>query len=116
MGQFSFSEVVDFVKSCPDMYLGYGSFWGSCDAWFDDLMVFDRVLSADDVTALNAAERIGHDFTGISNTRPNAHDARTESAVYNLQGQRVAASGGQASLARLPHGIYICNGKKFVVK
>ena len=110
MGQFSFSEVVDFVKSCPDMYLGYGSFWGSCDAWFDDLMVFDRV------TALNAAERIGHDFTGISNTRPNAHDARTESAVYNLQGQRVAASGGQASLARLPHGIYICNGKKFVVK
>lgn len=116
MGQFSFSEVVDFVKSCPDMYLGYGSFWGSCDAWFDDLMVFDRVLSADDVAALNAAERIGHDFTGISNTRPNAHDARTESAVYNLQGQRVAASGGQASLARLPHGIYICNGKKFVVK
>ncbi len=107
---FNFAEVVDHVQSCPTMLLGYGSFWGSTDAYYDDLMVFNRPLSASDVRALSTAETAGHDFTGIETvktTQPSVIDTN----IYNLSGQRVGTS-----LDGLPRGIYIRQGKKFVVK
>ena len=73
-------------------------------------MVFDRALSADDVLTLNAAERSGHDFTGID-TITSRPSMTTDSSIYNLSGQRVGTS-----TVGLPRGIYIRNGRKFVVK
>lgn len=29
--QFDYNEMIDFVASCPYMYMGYGSFWGSAE-------------------------------------------------------------------------------------
>lgn len=49
---FDRSRVIDFVKSTNHFYLGLGSFWGSADASFDDLMIYSRALSADDVKGL----------------------------------------------------------------
>ncbi len=109
---FDYNEIVDFVTTCPNMYIGYGSFWGSAEASFDDLMVFDRVLTRTDVRGLNMAENRVHDFTPTGITTVTT-DRNTPAAtrVYNLQGQCV----GQ-SLSGLRPGIYIQGGKKYVVK
>lgn len=110
LGQFGFAEVVNFARSTANMYIGYGSFWGSADASFDDLRVYDRVLSADDVAALYVTEINGSNLTGIAAvTAPRP--AVNASAVYNLQGQQVGMS-----LDGLPRGIYIRGGRKFVVR
>lgn len=106
---FNFDETVTFVRNCPTMFLGYGSFWGSSDAYFDDLMVFDRILSADDVMGLYAAEVSGHNFTGISS--PSAVHRSADPSVYNLNGQRMGTS-----TEGLPRGIYIRQGKKIIVR
>lgn len=59
---FDRSKVIDFVKSTPYFYLGLGSFWGSADACFDDLMIYDRELTADDVKSLNTLLNRVSDF------------------------------------------------------
>ncbi len=109
---FDYNEVVDFAAACPNMYIGYGSFWGSADASFDDLLVFDRVLTRTDVRGLNMAENRVHDFapTGIA-VVTDGRRAAASGKVYNLQGQCV----GQ-SLSGLRPGIYIWQGRKYVVK
>lgn len=110
--QFDYNEFVDFVAACPNMYIGYGSFWGSAEASFDDLLVFNRVLTRTDVRALNMAENRVHDFTptGISTIATTSH-ATTSHKVYNLQGQCVGTS-----LSGLQPGVYIQGGRKYVVK
>ncbi|MBM6992285.1 MAG: family 43 glycosylhydrolase [Prevotella sp.] len=108
--QFNYSEILTLVKNCPNLYLGYGSFWGSTNVYYDDLMVFDRVLSADDILSLNAAERNGHDFTGIDEVTTQ-RKTTTDNSIYNLSGQRVGTT-----IEGLPRGIYIRQGKKFIVK
>ncbi len=109
---FDYGEIVDFVASCPNMYLGYGSFWGSAEASFDDLLVFDRVLSRTDVRALNMAENRVHDFTptAIAAIRDDRH-ATADPKVYNLQGQCVGTS-----IKGLQPNLYIQGGRKYVVK
>ncbi len=110
--QFDYNEIVDFVASCPNMYIGYGSFWGSAEASFDDLLVFDRVLSRTDVRGLNMAENRVHDFTptGIAE-QPVVDRPAASTKVYNLQGQQVGTT-----LTGLRPGIYIQGGRKYVVK
>ncbi len=110
--QFDYNEIVDFVAACPNMYIGYGSFWGSAEASFDDLLVYDRVLSRTDVRGLNMAENRVHDFTatGVTAVTTGRH-ATDGHRVYNLQGQCVGTS-----LQGLQPGLYIQGGKKHVVK
>ena len=43
-------------------------------------------------------------------------DSTVRGAVYNLQGVRVAESSDAETLRRLPAGVYIVKGKKFVVR
>lgn len=109
--QFDYNEVVDFVTRCPNMYLGYGSFWGSADASFDDLLVYDRVLSRTDVRGLNMAENRVTDFSATGINTIAAPSRPADHRVYNLQGQCVGNS-----LATLPAGIYIQNGRKVIKK
>lgn len=108
-GQFDYNEMVDFVAACPNMYFGYGSFWGSADASFDDLLVYDRVLSRADIRGLNMAENRVHDFTATGISTVTATHGTESRAVYNLLGQKVGE--GWSSL---PAGIYIVGGKKRV--
>lgn len=110
--QFDCNELVDFVASCSNMYLGYGSFWGSAEASFDDLLVFNRVLTRTDVRALNMAANREHNFTPTGIVAPIANRRATaDPKVYNLQGQCVGLS-----LSGLRPGVYVQNGKKYVVK
>ena len=109
--QFDYNEMIDFVASCPYMYMGYGSFWGSAEASFDDLLVFDRVLSRTDVRGLNMAENRVHDFTPTGIATVTAGQRVADFRVYNLQGQCVGTS-----LQGLQPGLYIQDGRKYVVK
>ena len=106
---FDRSLVLDFVTSAKYFYLGIGSFWGSAEASFDDLMIYNRELSATDVSGLNTLlNRVNPidsgTFVGISG--PTASPVPATSAapgIYDLTGRRVQAPS---------RGIYIVNGRK----
>ena len=105
---FDYSRIVDHLAASSNLYLGYGSFWGSPDARFDDVMVFDRALSLTEVMALRQMTDRAFDFSSLaSGIASVAMPTPASTAVYDLQGRRVE----QPS-----RGLYIINGKKIVIK
>lgn len=114
---FNKQLVIDHVKSASFFYLGLGSFWGSADAMFDDLLIYNRELKADDVKALNAMMTRVNDFTpeGVEKavsigeiTVDNvAATPSVRQGIYDLMGRKVE---------RPTRGIYIVNGKKVLYK
>jgi len=61
--EFDRSLVTRFASTAKYFYLGLGSFWGSADACFDDLMIYSRELEATDVRALNTLLNRVWDFS-----------------------------------------------------
>lgn len=111
-GSFDYADVIRFVRQAPYLYLGYGSFWGSAEVLMDDLLVYDRELTASDVRALNTMMNRVTDFTtGIGGTdisvvKDNAQTVG-DGAIYDLTGRRV----------QVPRkGLYIVNGKKVLYR
>lgn len=109
---FDYGLVLDFVKSAKYLYLGLGSFWGSADAYFDDLMIYDRELTSDDVKGLNIALNQVNDFSptdpvGIDDINVTESTTSSSVGIYDLYGRKVTAP---------TKGIYIVNGKKVYVK
>lgn len=105
------ANVVAKVASMRYFYLGLGSFWGSADCYFDDVMIYNREMSASDVRALNTMANRVTDFskgtgTGIQ-TIMSAGQESAPSGIYDLQGRRVANPS---------RGLYIVNGKKILIK
>ena len=113
--EFDRSLVLDFVKSAKYFYLGLGSFWGSADAYFDDLMIYNRELSADDVAGLNTLLNRVNNFdtdtadgiTEIAAAESAASVPAYKQGIYDLMGRRVIVPG---------KGFYIVNGKKVLFK
>jgi arabinan endo-1,5-alpha-L-arabinosidase len=108
--EFNRSLVLDFVTSAKFFYLGLGSFWGSADARFDDLMIYNRALSADDVKGLSTLlNRINpfNDGTIVGVEQLPSSDAPAiplaQQGVYDLTGRKVAQP---------DKGLYIVDGKK----
>ena len=82
------------------------------DSASGDLSVFNHVLTRTDVRALNMAANREHNFTPTGIVAPIANRRATaDPKVYNLQGQCVGLS-----LSGLRPGVYVQNGKKYVVK
>lgn len=109
---FDRSLVVNHVKSAKYLYLGMGSFWGSADVMFDDLMVYDRELTADDVKTLNTMLTRVNDFTpeavSISDVVIDRNDSSIlRGNIYDLMGRKVN---------KPQKGMYIMNGRKVFVK
>lgn len=110
---FDYSLVTDFVKSSKYFYLGLGSFGGSAEAYFDDLMIYDRELSADDVKGLNTALNRVNDFspnaeTSIEQIAETSYATdKVREGIYDLYGRKVAVP---------TRGIYIVNGKKTYIR
>ncbi len=106
---FDYNAIVDLLTASPSFYLGYGSFWGSPDASFDDVVVYNRPLTKmADVAALNQMMNRAFNFgslsTGIADLQ---RQAPAVGQLYDLQGRRVS----QPAKA----GIYIMNGKKHFI-
>ncbi len=107
-GDFDYKAVLDFVVGAPYLFLGYGSFWGSADASFDDLIVYRRELSATDVRALNTMCNRVTDFTtgeggtGIEVIERDKNRSPSPT-LYDLTGRKVT---------KPARGIYIRDGRK----
>ncbi len=102
---FDHSKVIDFVKNAKYFYLGLGSLWGSADACFDDLMIYDRELTNNDVKGLNTMLNAVNDFSPAAVSVEEIVDDKDvhHNGVYDLYGRKVMAPS---------KGIYIVNGKK----
>lgn len=59
---FDYSLVTKFVSEATHFNLGYGSFWGSALADIDDVIIYGRALSSNEVKGLNAVENWNKDF------------------------------------------------------
>jgi arabinan endo-1,5-alpha-L-arabinosidase len=104
---FDYNYIVDHLTLCKEFWLGKGSFWGSPDACFDDVIIYNKPLTSTEVSALFRMESRVFDFrslidTGIHAVQNNS-DERTANAVYDLQGRRVEHP---------KRGFYIINNKK----
>lgn len=112
VSSFDYGRIIDFVKGCKYFYLGNGSFWGSAPAWFDDVMIYNRALTTQQVSALKTVESRyfdWHEATGIDvllyspQQVQDKHSLNYQSSVYNLQGMKVNDN---------YKGIVIINGRK----
>lgn len=105
---FDYNLILDLMALSEELYLGNGSFWGSADARFDDVMVYDRALSMLEVMAL--AQMIDRGNTdgktdGIEDIQPSTFNI--QHSMFDLQGRRIESP---------RKGLYIKNGKKILVR
>ena len=87
--------------------MGYGSFWGSTNASYDELLFYNRVLAENEVKALYQAETV-NDFTTTGILEIEQDKQSVDNKIYDLQGGPVANPTSK--------GIYIKNGSKYIVK
>ncbi len=104
-----YSQIVDLLTTADHIYLGNGSFWGSADARFDEVIVYNRVLSLLEIMSLNQmTNRAYKSFieTGLDELT-TVSPIVNNNVVYDLMGRKVNS---------LKPGIYVKNGKKMVVR
>lgn len=101
-----YNLIVDHISKATDMYMGFGSFWGSLNASYDELLVYDRVLTADDVMGLYVKSVTNGNFA--SGLQPVVIQPESDGRIYNLNGQLVGGTPCK--------GIYIVGGKKQVIR
>lgn len=113
---FDMSLVMNFVRESSYFYLGMGSFWGSVESCMDDLMIYDRELSAEDVKGLSVMLNRVNSFndgtyTGISDIISDEQECGlsngAKSGIYDMLGRKVERPG---------KGLYIVDGKKVLFK
>ena len=107
---FDYSLMLSHLASCSTFCLGKGSFWGSPDALFDDVILYDRALSGTEVIGLTSMASRVYDFrvldpTGIETV--SAGEVSAGTVLYDLQGRRVH---------RPQRGLYVKDGRKVFVK
>ena len=94
---FDYNYIVDHLTQCQEFCLGKGSFWGSPDALFDDVIIYDKPLVAAEVQALYRMENRVYDFrllvdTSISEELRVKSEEFATASVYDLQGRRMVNS------------------------
>ncbi len=119
VGDLHTSDVVAGVSKLRYFYLGNGSLHdgeasGSADFYVDDLMIFDRELSSNDVRSLYTMENrvtdftIGENGTAVEEIAASPEGVKTggkfADGIYDLTGRRISKP--------TKSGIYIENGKK----
>lgn len=107
--EFDFARILQHIAACDKFYFGLGGDNGSAAAGFDDLMIYDRALSATDVKGLCKMANSTHNFspTAINGITADKNPTHTYEGVYNLNGQKLKAAA---------KGFQIVNGKKVYIK
>ena len=107
---FDYTTIIDHITNCSKLTLGYGSFWGSPDVCIDDLMIHDRVLSRQEMSALKQMMNRVYDLgetVDIEELYDEQPTPMCDGYIYDLSGRRVEHP---------TQGIYIRNGKKIIIK
>jgi len=103
-----FAAILAHVAACEMCYTGFGGAAGSADACIDDLLIYNRALTADDVARLYRNETRVYDFAGITEGIESVVGKQTSNGnIYDLSGRRITTP---------TRGIYIKDGKKIVIK
>lgn len=117
MGLFDFKKVMDFISTAGFFQLGVGAGQGSAEACFDDLFIFNRALTANDVRGLNTLMNRVTDFspeaTGIGDVNENGNvnvneNGNGNKTFFDLAGRRMTKP--------MRRGIYIVGGRKIMVQ
>ena len=114
---FDYQTIISHLSASEELFLGNGSFWGSADAMFDDIIVYDHALRATEVLALYQMTNRVFDASTLSTNgiaEVQADRAITDGYVYDLQGRRLSDS--QLPSGPVRKGLFIRNGRKVVVK
>ena len=106
---FDYNLIVSLLAGSTELNLGKGSFWGSPDAYFDDVLIYDRALTSTEVLALSQMTNRVFDFTSIADgiIAIDHSPLTTDHSVYDLQGRRVNVN--------VKKGLYIINGRKTAI-
>jgi arabinan endo-1,5-alpha-L-arabinosidase len=106
-----YSQLLALLTQCTTFCLGNGSFWGSPEASFDDVILYNRALEQYEVKQLTAMASRVYDFHSQSpddiTTLIAPFTMQGCNDTYDLQGRRVISG---------KRGLYIRNGKKVFVK
>lgn len=102
---FDYNLIVNHLSSCPNFYIGYGSFWGSTNALYDELLIYNRVLTKEDINSLYNAITKSDFATDIPEIESKVESI--DFTIYDLLGRPT----------RKPQdkGLYIINGKKYFI-
>ena len=109
---FDYNLLVDHIAKCQYFYLGYGSFWGSADACYDDLLFYDYPISLVEVLALNTMLNRVYD---IATGGEPASVQSSAVAPLSQQGRLLDLQGRPVEGSPRP-GLYIRGGRKVIVK
>lgn len=114
---FDYQHVLDFIIRAEYLQYGVGSGYGSAEARFDDLLVYNRALTAADVRALNTLLNRVNDFSPEATGFEELvfENLKNESSkIFDLSGRQIVHR--TPLLRSLPKGVYIVNGKKVMVR
>ena len=112
---FDYNLIVDHVASCPEFWLGNGSFWSTPAAFFDDVMIHDHALTASQVMALRQMTDRAHQLSApLAIDSPELPSLTADLSsptvpLYDLQGRRLTS-------AQPKKGIYVVGGRKVIVR
>jgi len=104
-----YGSVLRLLSSAAYFYFGHGSWWGSAPVLLDELTLYSRALTDDDIMTLYVNQKNGtfSDMTAIGRIENDASGYPDASVVYDLQGRIVD---------RPTRGFYITGGKKIYRK
>ena len=114
---FEYGRIVDLLTASPTLCLGKGSFWGTPDACFDDVIVYDQPLSLSQIIYLNQMMNRVFNFSSLSSGIEALHPSPFTphpspftlhpASVFDMQGRHVSQP---------QKGLYIINGKKQIIR
>lgn len=112
-GNLDYAKTIAFLAKARYFCLGMGSFWGSLPAQIDDVLIYNRVLSSEDIAGLSIMQNRNYDFatgqymTGIEETEADIISDKEHGGnlIYDLSGRRISTP---------QKGLYIHNGKKII--
>lgn len=112
MSNFDMQKVFDVIRSAKYFCLGIGNGISSAEADYDDLLIYNRALTAEDVKLLFSMEKRVTNYGPDAQTaiedilaeeNDDAYNGSLQSGYYDLSGRRIAQP--------TQPGLYIHNGK-----